>query len=347
MNDRKFSLTVMAIFAILTLAVVTFNYWMDPLWNFSHAHEYNDVQLVTDEREQKTANQIYVPKTEDTLLLGSSRSTYIHHDGFKDWKVYNYSVANLSMREYYTMMDFAFEQNPDYERVILGVDFFKSSTQEAEAPRSIQNHVKRVTQPFYRAKNLLSFDLMKTSAQNLQMSADDEITEDRLYNREGDAFARKLSEEETLSDTEDKIKKFESTFYGKSYTYYPRYKEIMKKVHDLHPEAEKMVYTTPISSELFKSLVSTGLYEEYEIWLRDLVEVYGGVWNFMYPNSVTNDITNYYDGHHFYPEVGYYIASRMEQGDNAEAPEDFGVYVTPDTIDSHLKQVKKLVDELK
>jgi hypothetical protein len=94
---------------------------MDPLWNFGHAHANNDVQIVTDEREQKTANQQYVPKSANTLLIGSSRSTYIHTTGFKNWDVYNYSVANLSMREYQSMMLYAFKKNSDYERVILGV----------------------------------------------------------------------------------------------------------------------------------------------------------------------------------------------------------------------------------
>lgn len=346
MSDKSYSLTVMAIFASLTAAVAGFNYWIDPLWHYGHAHEFNDVQVVTDEREQKTANQIYVPKDADTLLIGSSRSTYIHTDAFSDWDVYNYSVANLSMREYQTMMSFAFEENPDYERVVLGVDFFKSSTQEAEAPRSISNHVKRVTEPFYRSKNLLSFDLLKTSYENFQLASEDAITEDRLYNREGNAFAERLSEEETLAQTESKIRKFESTFYGERYTYFPKYKEVMTKVRDTHPEAEKIVYTTPISSELFKSLDSTGLYDEYEIWLRDLVDVYGGVWNFMYPNTVTNDITNYFDGHHFYPEVGDMIAARVEQGEAADVPENFGVYVTPENIDEHLAEVEALVGGL-
>lgn len=346
MSDKSFALTVMAIFASLTAAVAGFNYWIDPLWHYGHAHEYNDVQVVTDEREQKTANQLYVQKTADTLLIGSSRSTYIHTTAFTDWDVYNYSVANLSMREYLTMIDFAFEQNPNYDRIVLGVDFFKSSTQEAQAPHSIVNHVTRVTQPFYRSKNLLSFDLLETSFENFQLSRTDSITEDRLYNREGNAFAERLSEEETFSETKSKIEKFESTFYGEKYEYFPRYKEIMTMVSEKHPEAEKVVYTTPISSELFKSLASTGLYDDYETWLRDLVEVYGGVWNFMYPNTVTNDITNYFDGHHFYPEVGDLIAERVEQGEDAAVPEDFGTYVTSENIDAHLVEVQKLVDEL-
>lgn len=343
MDDKKFIVAVMAIFVTLTLAVAAFNYWIDPLWHYDHAHAYNDVQVVTDEREQKTANQLYTQKSADTLLIGSSRSTYVHATSFGNWDVYNYSVSNLSMREYQTMMMFAFEQNPELERVILGVDFFKSSTQEAGAPRSIMNHEKKVKQPFYRVKNLLSLDVLDYSIGNFKLSAENEITEERLYNREGDAFALKLSEEKTFNQTESKITKFENTFYGESYEYFPLYKEIMTRVRDTYPEAEKVIYTTPISTELFKALVNTGLFDEYEVWLRDLVDVYGGVWNFMYPNEVTNDITNYYDGHHFYPEVGDRIAKTIESGSPTG---DFGTYVTADTIEAHLQEIRELVDQL-
>ncbi|OHX55128.1 hypothetical protein BB777_05310 [Planococcus faecalis] len=59
MNDKKFSFAVMAIFASLTFAVAAFNFWIDPLWHYGHAHGLNDVQIVADEREQKTAQQLY------------------------------------------------------------------------------------------------------------------------------------------------------------------------------------------------------------------------------------------------------------------------------------------------
>lgn len=343
MNDRKFIVTVMAIFATLTIAVMSFNYWIDPLWHYDHAHAYNDLQVVTDEREQKTANQLYVPKTADTLLIGSSRSTYIHTTSFQDWDVYNFSVSNLSMREYQSMIMFAFKQNPELERVILGVDFFKSSTQEATAPRSIANHEAKVQKPFYRIKNLMSFNVLEYSIGNYKLSVDNEITMERLYNREGNAFALKLTNEEIFNQTVNKITKFEDTFYGDSYEYFPFYKEVMTKVRDTYPEAEKVVYTTPISTELFKALVYTDLFDEYEVWLRDLVDVYGGVWNFMYPNEVTNTITNYFDGHHFYPEVGDRIAKTIESGSPTG---DFGTYVTADTIDEHLESVQELVNQL-
>ena len=346
MSDKKFTLAVLLLFATLTISVVGFNFWVDPLWHYGHAHEYNDVQRVIDEREQKAAQLKYDEKGYSTLLVGSSRGTYIHPTAFEEWDVYNFSAANLSMREYHTFILYAQAKNPNIERVILGVDFFKSSVQEAEAPKSLTNYETKVDQHFYRTKNLFSLDIFKYSIDNFKLSVRDEITEDRLYNRRGEAFAKRLTDEEVVEETRQKIDRFEETFYGENYTYFPQYKEIMEKVKTSMPEGDMIVFTTPISTELFKSLVTTGLHDDYEVWLRDLVDVYGGVWNFMYPNTITNNIYNYYDGHHFYSDVGDLIANRLENGTDSTVPEDFGVYVTAENIDEHLRHVTALVSEL-
>lgn len=348
MNDKHFTWLALSVFAVLTAAVVSFNYWIDPLWHYSQSHAFNDVQVVADEREQKTANQLFQPKDADTLLIGSSRSTYINSTAFSNWDVYNYSVANLSMREYHTMLMYAFEHNPDYRRVILGLDFFKINTAEASAPKNILSYDTKVQQSFYRTKNLLSLDVLDYSLQNFRLSATDSIQGDRLYNREGDATAERLKGRDAAYELAMKIHRFEKIFYAEGFEYFPQYKEIMAKVRDTEPQAEKIVYTTPISTELFTSLVGNDLLDEYEVWIRDMVDVYGGVWNFMYPNEITNDLSNYYDGHHFYPFVGDLIGQRIEFGqDAANVPADFGVLVTPENVDAHLADVREMAEELK
>lgn len=347
MSDKKFTWIILIVFAILTTGVVGTNFLIDPMWHYTHAHELNDVQKVINEREQKTAELKYQDEDFDTILIGSSRSTYISPKSFGEWNVYNYSVANLSMREYQSMMMYAEKTNDiSVERFILGVDFFKSSEKEAGIAQSINNYESKVDTSFYRAKNLLSLDLLDYSIENIQLSSNDKISEDRLYNRHNTAFAKKLTEQEIQKGTAQKIIRFKQEFYGTNYKYYSRYKEIMQKIELTSPASEKIVYTTPISTELFKALVETDLLDEYEIWLRDLVEVFGGVWNFMYPNTITNNIMNYYDGHHFYPEVGDLIANRISSTNETSIPQDFGVYVTDENIDEHIEFIKSQVKEI-
>lgn len=347
MNDKKFTWIVLIIFSIMTFGVVGFNFWIDPMWHFAHSHEFNDVQITINEREQKTAELLFQNEEYDTILLGSSRSTYISPKSFEDWNVYNFSASNLSIREYESMIQFAdnISKQP-VERYIFGVDFFKSSEKEASSSSSLTEFEKKVEAPFYRAKTLLSLDLLDYSIKNFEFSRDNNIVEGRFYNRENTAFAKKLTEHEINDRTAKEIIKFNELFYGTNYEYFDRYKKIMQDVKNISPTTEKIVFTTPISTELFKALVETDLLDDYENWLRDLVDVFGGVWNFMYPNSITNDISNYYDGHHFNPEVGNLIALRLKDKNAESVPEDFGVYVTKENIEQHLSKVQVLADSI-
>ncbi|MGJ9458149.1 hypothetical protein [Oceanobacillus sp. CF4.6] len=74
--------------------------------------------------------------------------------------------------------------------------------------------------------------------------------------------------------------------------------------------------------------VEEGNLPDYKRWLNDIIAVFGGVYNFMYPNSITNDLSNYFDGHHFYPEVGNMIAETISNENPQGVPEDFGMYMT-------------------
>ncbi|MCM3756289.1 hypothetical protein M3197_02200 [Sporosarcina aquimarina] len=345
MTDKKFARTALLLFLMLAAATAGVNYWIDPLWHYGHANAFNTVQKVTNEREQKIAMLHYGRHDYDTLLIGSSRSTYIHPSAFEGWDVFNFSVANMSVREVHSFMLYSQSQLPGLKRYLIGVDFFKSSEKEAGAPRALTNYEKKITQPFYRTKNLLSLDTLEISIENFKKSVTDTVDEDRLYNRKGEAFANRLSKEEVEKSTSLKIARFEKEFYGSNYTYYRDYPMILQKIKDAAGNDELSVYTTPISTGLFVSLVESGLLDEYEHWIRDLVKVNGGVWNFMYPNSITNDNMNYIDGHHFYPEIGTLIAKRIQNTDTAEVPEDFGVYVTADNLETHLQNVRDLAKQ--
>ncbi len=125
-----------------------------------------------------------------------------------------------------------------------------------------------------------------------------------------------------------------------TYEYNPDYKKVLLQLKEKYPDTQFIIFTTPISTPLFQALVEEGRLADYEQWLTDVIDVFGGVYNFMYPNTVTNDITNYFDGHHFYPEVGTMIAHRID-GTLTGVPEDFGQYVTKENLEDHLRNVEQ------
>ncbi len=345
-QSRQFILIFSTIVCLVLTTIVSFNYVMDPLWTFNQKHKFNDYQSVIDERQQKTGRMFFQPFSYDTILLGSSRSTYINQNKFTNMNVYNFSVNNLSIREYDTFLAFAKRQSDQpIKRVIIGLDFFKSSVQESERPVSLVNYEKKLDDPLYRVKTVFSIDSFRYSIKNLRMSLANKVLAERAYNHDNVAFARYISDEERNANTAEKIERFKEEFYGSNYVYNPRYKEYLTIFTDRHPDVDTIVYTTPISMALFQTLVEEGQLDDYEQWLHDVVNVFGGVYNFMYPNEITNDLTNYFDGHHFYPEVGDKIAERINEGPNAQS--SFGIYITKENIDSHLAEIHKKIEMMK
>ena len=347
MTYKSFVFKVLSIVLVGVISSAAFIYYIDPLWMFGSSHKYNDVQTVIDERQQKTNFITYQPFEYDSLLIGSSRSTYINQYDFKDMDVYNFAVSNMSIREYNSFIEFAkARRGKEFDTIIIGLDFFKTSLDQSAAPRSLDAYKVKLNERFYRAKSFFSFDVLQYAYTNFKYSLKNEVTEERNYNRENIAVAKQVNPEKIAAQTTEKIKKFKRVFYGESYEYNPDYASYMQELKDNNPNTKFIVFTTPISSKLFKALVEENRLADYERWLRDVTAVFGEVTNFMYPNSVTNDITNYFDGHHFYPPTGTLIAQFLSNDSEASVPTDFGVKVTLQNIEQHLIMVREKVKQL-
>lgn len=313
MTNKTFIALCLSIISVVVIAIGGFNYYIDPMWLFNHENDKNSMQVVIDERQQKT-NHIHFSRDfdYDTLLIGSSRSTYINQHDFTGMNVYNFAVSDMSVREYDSFIEFAKEEKgSEFKNIIIGVDFFKTSTEQSSEAKSLQPNIDRVNEPFYRYKSLLSFDMLEYSKRNMELSEAGDIVLDRSYDRENVASAKHISPESTKIQTEEKIQKFRDVFYGETYEYNPQYKEILQEIKDHNPNTNFIVFTTPISSALFDALVDEGREPDYQQWLADIEDVFGEVHNFMGYNEITTNPNNYFDGHHFYPEVGTMIAKKL------------------------------------
>lgn len=334
MTGKSFTITTIILIAVCILPIALFNYLIDPMWTFGSNHKYNQVQTVINERQQKT-NDLYFNHHEyDTLLIGSSRTTYINQNEFSNRKVYNYAVADLSFKDYNEMIEFAKAQKgSDVDTIIIGVDFFKTSIAETSADSNFKTYIDQAKEPFYRYKNLLSLDVFDYSKHNYQLSKVGEVIEPRNYNRDNVAEAFQIDSQQVEKETVEKINKFRNEFYrDEKYVYNPQFKEMLETIKTNNPNTEFIVFTTPIYSGLFDALMEEGRYPDYVRWLEDITEVFGEVYHFMYPNTVTNNMDNYFDGHHFYPHVGSMIAHVISGERSAEEPDDFGVLIKKEEL---------------
>ncbi|MCH1625095.1 hypothetical protein [Fredinandcohnia quinoae] len=348
MSNKSWVIKTLLICFLFIAPIYSFNYFIDPLWFGGSSSEFNDVQLAFNERQQKANHIAFQPFEHDTVLLGSSRSTYINQHDFSGYDVYNFAVSNMSVQEYKSYVDLAKqERGKDMKAIIIGLDFFKSSVAQSKDKITLYSYMDTMKEPLYRYKKLLSFQVLEYSWGNFKASYKDGTLGLRDYDRNNVATVNKMDPDVAEKQTEGKIAKFKEEFYGDTYIYNENYKDILMEVKQANPNSEFIIYTTPISTELFKALVDSGRFPDYEKWLRDVVDVYGSVYNFMDINTVSNDLTNnYFDGHHFYPHVGTWIAHRISNVEDDTLPDDFGSYVTKENIDQYLEELKQQVKEL-
>ncbi len=323
---------MLGIFVFIMGSIGTFNYVMDSYWTFDHENIFNKMQTGANERQQKT-NYIYFHKFDyDSLLLGSSRTTLINqNDFYPPLKVFNYAVSLMMPQEYKPYIEFAKKvKGGDFKYIILALDFFGTNKYEnsnVDPKRIIQN----TTSPLYRYKLLFSIDALKNSLANIKRFITGKKYR-RSYNRHNVATTDALDPKFAKKFIERR------NYWEKRYLYNENYKKIMQDLKKSNPNTKFIVFTTPVSAHLFNLMLQEGHIKDYERWLRELVDVFGKVTNFMTINSVTKDYPhNYLDSNHFYPRIGTLIAHKVLGKKDPKIPSDFGDVVTKENIDDYIR----------
>ena len=350
MTSKKWiHLFLATVFSVIALFAL-FNYTIDPLWTFCHSNKYNNAQPGFDERQQKTNRAYFCGlKQYDALLLGSSRTTYINQHDFKKMNVFNYASVAMYPNEYRGWIEQAKKiKGDDFKTIIIGVDFFGSNDgpfgkqQMKEAPKP--SHYLSITTSFmYRYKMLFSMDTLHKSIESLKHS---KVLGTVDYTRDNVKQTIHISKERKQQALLHQKGLYGNFVYGKYYHYNTKLKTYFETMKKENPKTRFIVFTTPISIDLFKLLIEKGRLHDYENWLHMLVDVFGEVYDFMGINSITANPSNYADLHHFYPEYGTLIAYRLTGENNASIPQDFGILVTPKNIKTHLKVIEQQANKL-
>lgn len=329
----------------MLILILGLNFFMDPFWCYSHNHQYNSIQKGTNERQQK-ANYIYfTDKKFDTLLLGSSRTTYMNHHAFTGMKVFNFSAKGMRPQEYLNYIDFTLQDSHQaIQTIILGVDFFGYLNYGSFMFENASAIVDATKSPLYRLKILLTFDALNTSMKNLRDYSKHENRVDR-YNRDNVKSSFNHPNDLSYADAyihHDALGYAESEY---SSTPNPNFTKIFTTIKNKYQNKQFIIYTTPISKPLFEQLVNTGHYTDYENWLRTLVNIYGTVHHFMYNNTVTSNYLIYFaDCNHPYVDTNTLIAHRILNLNDPEIPFDFGMLLTKENIEKKLEELRKIND---
>lgn len=288
----------MLMVSVPLLLIAVFNYWLDPLWLFDHSNRWNNRQSPFDLRLQKVNYIAGHPFDYEALLLGSSRVAWINQFDFRPMTTYNFAVYAMNPEDYY--IEFAKRKNgKPFQTILIGLDFDATNAFMYEHQQKVPlSSYIRLTEHFpYKMEALLSYATVKYSLGVLWNTITSGASDPIPYFSRDNVFHVEKPQQPAAWNRVLDISKQQS---GGSYRYKdltPVFQEIKKN----NPDSRFIVFTTPVSQEMFRVLVTDGNYADYERWISDIVDSFGEVHHFMYENEVTRDRDNFYDAGHALP----------------------------------------------
>ena len=330
------------IFLITVLGIIaSVDFFIDPFWCFEHQNSLNNWQKATNERQQK-ANKIYFSsKAYNTLLVGSSRTTFMEQTDFTDKNVFNFSASGMQPKEYLPYIDFVIHDTKHpIETIIIGADFFGYLTDMSYRLDNASSIVNATKSPYYRWKMLLCYDSINNSVRNVRNTFNPEH-QNMTYDRNN--IHRLFKKTDTKSNAYEMEKDIEG--YAKNEyagTPDPHFFSTMSRIKKNYPNKNIIIYTTPISEPLFTKMIQMGHYQHYEQWLKDLVAIYGTVYHFMYIHPIAENYhENFIDSNHAYPKTNTLIAKKI-QSECKNEPKNFGMMLTRENIKTKLQELRSL-----
>lgn len=326
---------------IAIVGIVSLNFFIDPLWFFSYSHRLNSLQVDFDERLQKSIKLKYNENLDniDTLLIGSSRSTYYDQSKFGDMKVFNFAFSGAYPIEYKYFINYSKTlKGEEFKNIILGLDFYGCGYKNDKKEKQNLTYLSDLDRnQAYILSSYISLDALQYSLTNIARSITNHAG-GRSYNRKNIVLADK----QNTKKVEERAKTRSKT-YWKNMKYNENYVNILQELKKQNTKTNFIIYTTPLSKPFLKVLYSDKkLKKFYFRWIKDMVFVFDKVYFFTLPNKLSENYTIYSkDGDHFYPEATENISKIISGQKDIKG---FGIIITKDNIDKVLIDLKKQIE---
>lgn len=342
MTEKRWLASFAVLLILLALpagAVMAFNYYIDPYWNFKQDHEYNDFQVGFDERQQKL-NYLFARKPEyDSILIGTSRTTYMNSKSFQKEKVFNLGLSGLHIDEYAPYLRFAGEATgvrPDRVYVEMYLDIYNGDAQlPLEPPEAYRDRAK---DHLLKLTTLFSYDTYEKAKANYEYSKAGHYPRERAYTRDNQVTttfpgvdmeaARERNRQKNAARPED-------------YHFNESFKEALENIKATAPDSEFVVFSDLEQLDRLAGYFELPSYmEAYERSVREIIEVFGRYRSFYMENEFTTEEKYWFDYVHFYPEVGDRLIHALETG---EGEGTLFVDVDASNVEQYFADLRRLV----
>ncbi len=283
------------------------------------------------------------------IIVGSSRAKQginPEHPVFdQSAGVYNLALNGPNFYEVRKYIEHAIYNQPDLNEIVLGIDFFMFNAHIDNQPTFSESRLKKTHITVDDAiKVLFSFDTLNNSKHTIIASKNQKSIDDN-YGEKGFMPNRNADKPENIWRFNQSIKLY-FTLHS-NYEFSEQYWSDLAEVVELSQKhnIKLRVFISPSHATHWESIYITNRWKVFEEWKRKIVQL-TPVWDFSGYNSVTtesinNKMDNYVDNSHYTPEIGNLILNRIFDYKNSQVPSDFGVLLTTDNMDFHLKNIRQ------
>ena len=297
----------------------------------------------------------------DAIFIGNSRTWRgLDPDHMKGvFKAYNASFSSLNFEDIYTVL-LPILAKKKISTLVIGLDF--GMERKIRAKRLVSDLSAKGFSPagffssilgFYTTKD--SLILLRTKRSGLVVP---EIRPDGFIIT--DSERRSLREQrEILNEMIGGIVSLGRSPMSRS-DGWRYFKDIVEECRERN--INLIMFLSPIHVKLMEGIHESGLYGEFEDWIRMIVDIAYksenrledyqnvSVWSFCGYNSITTDpfpespldkeMQWYFEASHYRPEVGDMVLYRMLGSAGGGVPEDFGALLTPKNINVSLERMR-------
>lgn len=346
MTSKQWLALFLATLLLLGACVLGFNYWVDPFGVFNHTSlEWSSYEMT---RNPRTAKMTYLEDHHpeyDSYLLGCSSTSSFPVESlnkYLDARFYNMIMYGADMLDVEAQAVYLLEH---YEVKNLVVNVYLDNARDyntlpaparsyAMPPETTGKSPAAFFADYLFMDPRLSFDKLKA------MRADTILTQPfDVFNPETGAYDKTVRDAESVGNLDHYLEN-----YPVFANYPPAHNTTIESavtgtldslthIRDLC--AQKGVNFLVLCAPVYADYMAYYDWDQVKEFYTRLAQV-TPYWDFSY-SSVSFEPRYFYDETHFRNCVGEMALARVFGDDSRYIPEDFGVYVTTDTVQEHLE----------
>lgn len=345
MMHKTFTIVFVIVIAIKTFMVAGVNFIIDPFDVFhsnflKYPFQMNE-RFIKVEFLEKNHHQF------NSYMFGSSRMGSTHPEVIEKYvpnsKFYNFATSSANFSDYLSHLEYFLKRGYEIKNLYLQIDIMGGMTSygQNEGYYLLKAHpyVTGDSLPSYYLKYLMNPSLPNIEGKILANTQDQNHS---LYDFQTGSSSKEYLDEVLSSSCKEYIKNEPSFHIKPSRTItgdaISQSIDALRKIKTYCDQnhINLIIFITPHNQHMMDLFVV----DDYLLFLEKIAGVVD-YYDFSGYNSVTTNDCNYYEFSHYTPAVGKLIAAKIFNDHDVYIPSDFGIFVTKDTVQKHLKILRQ------